>query len=166
MRKTERPLSEMTSEEITKIPGIGKSSVEKITELINTGAMSRLDSYKAKTPDGIIEILGIRGIGPSKVKGIWKQMGIESPGELLYACNENRLIEASGFGMKTQQDVKQKLEYYLESKGKWLYAKIEPQVKAIVELLKELGATQVDVVGEYAPTMPNCTLTGISVFRR
>ncbi len=110
LRKFEQPLSELKQSEIEAIIGIGKSSAEKITELIDTGKMDRLEYYQEKTPVGIQELLSIRGLGPGKVRTIWRDLGIESPGELLYACNENRLIEARGFGMKTQDDVKQKIE--------------------------------------------------------
>ena len=48
-------------------------------------------NYLEKTPPGILEMLGIKGIGPKKIATIWKEMEIESLGELLYACNENRL---------------------------------------------------------------------------
>lgn len=149
LRKFEQPLSDLSDQEIAEIKGIGKSSVEKIRQMLNTGEMERLEKYRSKTPDGIVEILGIRGIGPSKVRAIWKEMGIETPGELLYACNENRLIEASGFGLKTQADVKSKLEYYLASKDKWLYARVEPVVDAILEILRE-HSEKADVAGQYA----------------
>ena len=149
LRKFEQPLSELNDDDISAIKGIGKSSVEKIRELLDSGKMSRLESYKAKTPEGVVEMLGIRGVGPSKVRTIWKDMGIESPGELLYACNENRLIEASGFGLKTQADIKSKIEYYQSSKDKWLYARLEPAVDDILKGLRTHSA-EADVAGEYA----------------
>lgn len=46
------------------------------------------------------------------MKQIWKEMDIESVGELLYACNENRLVAFKGFGVKVQEEIKQKAEYF------------------------------------------------------
>jgi len=155
LRKYERSLSEMDMDEIVNIPGIGKSSAEKIDELIRTDRMNRLENYRDKTPQGVQDLLSIRGLGPGKVRTIWKDLGIESPGELLYACNENRLIEARGFGMKTQSDVKQKIEYYLESRGKWLFARIEPVVLEIIGHLESLGTNvTAEAVGELARKCP------------
>ncbi len=94
LRKFEQPLSELSPDDLGAIPGLGKSSVEKVLEMLSTGRMEKLEKYRSKTPDGIIELLSIRGLGPGKVRTIWKDLQIESPGELLYACNENRLIEA------------------------------------------------------------------------
>lgn len=45
-------------------------------------------------------MLGIKGI-IQKVQLLWKELELESVGELLYACNENRLVELKGFGENT-----------------------------------------------------------------
>ncbi len=61
-------------------------------------------------------------------------MGLESVGELLYACNENRLTLFKGFGEKTQQNVQEAIEYYLLNQGSFLYAQLEeifPQIESL-----------------------------------
>ena len=65
-------------------------------------------------------MLGIKGLGLKKT-AVWEDLSIESPGELLYACNENRLVALKGFGAKTQKNIQEQLEYYLKSKGKHHY---------------------------------------------
>jgi DNA polymerase (family 10) len=62
-------------------------------------------------------MLQIKGIGPKKISTIWKEMEIESIGELLYACNENRLLLYKGFGEKTQKNIADNIEFYLKSQG-------------------------------------------------
>lgn len=51
-------------------------------------------------------------------------MELESIGELLYACQENRLKLYKGFGEKTQQNVLESIEFYLRNKGNFLYAQL------------------------------------------
>ncbi|MFT7606355.1 MAG: DNA polymerase (family 10), partial [Saprospiraceae bacterium] len=119
LRKLEIPLNEMPDDELAGIKGIGKTIVSKIRELEQTGSLEALDKYKAMTPVGVQEMLKIKGFGPKKVRVIWKDLGAESIGELLYACNENRLVELNGFGQKTQEDLKNKLVYFLNSKNKF-----------------------------------------------
>jgi DNA polymerase (family 10) len=65
-------------------------------------------------------------------------MEIESLGELLYACNENRLLLYKGFGAKTQQNVKEAIEFYMSQAGKMLYAEAEKQAPALEEYLKTI----------------------------
>lgn len=148
LRKLDRPLSEMTDEEIGKIKGVGKAIVGKIRELLEGGQMATLERYKAETPPGIQEMLGIKGFGPKKIKAIWKELEVQSIGELLYAVNENRLIELNGFGQKTQEDLRQKLEYFQRSKNKYHYASLEaPATELLTQLEQRFPGVAVSWTG-------------------
>ena len=83
-----------------------------------------LDKLIAETPKGIIEMLSIKGIGPKKISTIWKELEVETIGELLYACNENRLLLYKGFGEKTQNNIRDSIEFYLSNQGSYLYAQV------------------------------------------
>ncbi|RYE56515.1 MAG: DNA polymerase/3'-5' exonuclease PolX, partial [Sphingobacteriales bacterium] len=126
-------LRDKSLEEIGQIDGLGKSLSGKVWELLQTGEMLDLQSTLAKTPEGIVEMLRIKGIGPKKIGVIWKDLGIESIGELYYACNENRLIEAKGFGLKTQDEIRKIIEFKMAAEGKFLYAQAEPLVNKLFE---------------------------------
>ncbi len=119
------PISNMSPDEISGIEGVGKGIQVKILDLLSKNSFEELEDLRKKTPEGVIEMLGIKGIGPKKVALLWKELGIESTGELLYACNENRLVELKGFGEKTQQQIKHSIEYAAGNEGKYLYAVIE-----------------------------------------
>ena len=69
-------------------------------------------------------MISIKGLGPKKINTVWKEMEIETIGELLYACLENRLRDFKGFGAKTQQSIAENIEFYLRNKGNFLYAQI------------------------------------------
>ena len=102
-----------------------------------------------KTPPGILEMLSIKGIGPKKISTIWKELDIETLGELLYACNENRLTLYKGFGEKTQQNIKESIEFYMGSLGSFLYQQIETYAAAIDEKLKsQFAKDQFILTGE------------------
>lgn len=124
LRKLEGNLAEMPLNDLASIPGVGVAIADKIKELMATGEMDALKKYQQITPQGIQEMLSIKGLGPKKVKQIWKEMNITTVGELLYACNENRLVAYKGFGIKVQEEIRQKTEYFLDSTGKFLYAHI------------------------------------------
>jgi len=136
-------ISTKNLEEIEQIDGLGKSTASKVWELLQTGTMTDLQNILANTPEGIVEMLGIKGIGPKKIVVIWKDLGIENIGELYYACNENRLIEAKGFGLKTQEEIKKVIEFKMAAQGKFLYAQSETLVQNLsAELL--LWLTQLE----------------------
>src|SRR5256885_4239880 len=121
IEKLPAPLAEMPVEKIAAIKGFGESTAKKIREIVTTGELKALREYIEITPPGIIEMLNIKGIGPKKISTIWKEMGVESIGELLYACEENRLLMYKGFGAKTQDTVRESIEFYQRSQGSHLY---------------------------------------------
>lgn len=124
-------LSTQPSSDIDKIDGIGKGIAAKIIELLETGSLKELEDILLLTPPGIVEMLGIKGIGPKKIGIIWHDLQIDTVGELYYACNENRLIEAKGFGLKTQEDIKKVIEFKMAANGKFLYAHVEGVIHQI-----------------------------------
>ena len=136
LRKLDRPLSDMTVSEMTSIPGIGASAAAKIQDLITKGTMEPLETLKAKTPEGIQQLLSIKGMGPKKIRVIWDALGVETPAELLYACNENRLVNLPGFGYKTQEDLKSKITYFLDSMHRYLYGVIDKDLDQFYEKWK------------------------------
>ncbi|MCB9300876.1 MAG: DNA polymerase/3'-5' exonuclease PolX [Lewinellaceae bacterium] len=138
LRALDTPLADMNEEDIAAIKGVGSAISGKIRELLETGKMQTLEKYKAKTPEGIQEMLNIKGFGPKKIMAVWQGLGVESVGELLYAVNENRLVELKGFGKKTQEELKKQLEYYQRSKNKFHYAALEAEAAELESAVKIL----------------------------
>ncbi|MGH2646548.1 MAG: helix-hairpin-helix domain-containing protein [Ginsengibacter sp.] len=93
-------LQTLSAEKNFSINGIGEAIGKKILELTGSGKMKSLEELLSKTPEGILEMMNIKGIGPKKISIIWKEMNVENIGELLYACHENRLSLLKGFGKK------------------------------------------------------------------
>jgi len=148
LRKVEPPLADKSDAEIKEIKGVGNAIAGKIQELLTSGKMATLEKYRAQTPPGVVEMLDVNGFGPKKVRSVWQDMGIESIGELWYACNENRLVEYKGFGLKTQEDLKTKLEYFLRSRDQLHYDAAEEEADfAISRLSGKLPGAQFAVVG-------------------
>jgi DNA polymerase (family 10) len=95
-------------------------------------------------------MLHIKGLGPKKIATIWKEMEIESVGELLYACQENRLLLFKGFGEKTQQNVREAIEFRLRHVGSHLYADIEAYALLLdAQLKKAFPAEQWALTGDF-----------------
>ncbi len=140
---------ELDQATLDKKQGIGKSIAAKILELRDTGTIAVLDELMAITPPGLLEILKIKGLGGKKVGVIWRELGIENIGELLYACNENRLAKLKGFGEKTQESVIQSIVYYQSNQGKFRYAAVADVADEMIGLLKTaLPNAKIDLCGD------------------
>jgi DNA polymerase (family X) len=150
IEKLPMQLKDTPREKLFSIKGIGESTGKKVIELLDTGKLEVLSEYISNTPSGVIEMLNIKGIGPKKINTIWKEMEIESLGELLYACNENRLTLFKGFGEKTQTNVQEAIEFYFLNQGKFLYAQLDEIFPQIDNYLKKLFSPgKVAVTGKY-----------------
>jgi DNA polymerase (family X) len=139
-----------TQQDIESIEGIGKSISKFIFELIQHGSAKEQDELIQRTPVGVIDMLGVKGLGPKKVASIWKELNIESVGELLYACNENRLCTLKGFGSKTQDSVKLSIEFKMANSSKKHYAAVEPFLNSLLENIRKAAPKiKVDIVGDF-----------------
>ena len=146
IEKLPSPLAEMPVDKIFSIRGIGEATGKKIIEQIETGELQVLSEILEKTPPGVIEMLKIKGIGPKKIATIWKDLEVETLGELLYACNENRLMLYKGFGEKTQQNIKEGIEFYLGTLGSYLYQQIEQFATNVDVKMKALFSNETFIV--------------------
>ena len=97
------PLSKLVEEKrLGDIKGIGDALQQKITELVTTGKLKYYDELKASVPPGLVEMLGIPGVGPKKVIALHDKLGIESIEQLEAACKAGKVATLEGFGEKTQ----------------------------------------------------------------
>lgn len=137
--KFPKKLDGLSLQELESLEGVGKSIAQKIYELNTSGSMEELNELIQQTPPGVLSMLQIKGLGPKKVQSIWKEMNIESVGELHYACIENRLIEAKGFGSKTQEEILKNIEFLQNAEGKYLYAAVETLATSILDVFMQAG---------------------------
>lgn len=133
----EAKLADMDDATMRNSKGIGASTSAKIREILDTGKLMQLEEIMNRTPSGVLDIMQIKGLGPKKVRTIWQEMGIESVGELEYACHENRLAAFKGFGQKTQEAVLQNIAFIRNSQGFQLWASVEATAQNWIARLKQ-----------------------------
>lgn len=144
-------LEGLTKDQLQEIKGLGKSMAEVIVALDETGTAPILEELLAKTPEGLLEVLQIKGLGPKKIKVLWKELNITSTHELMEACHSGQVARLKGFGEKTQQGIITAMEYLEANRSKWLYADLEPTVEALQQDLEQkFGVGKVAVTGDYA----------------
>lgn len=132
------PLDALNPTQLQELPGIGKSIAEAIVQIRESGTHPFLDGLLEKTPQGIIELLKIKGLGPKKIKSLWQELEITSTHELMEACQSGRVAKIKGFGEKTQESIIQKLEFNAANKGKWLFADIDHEGALVMSALKKV----------------------------
>lgn len=162
LRKMDIPLMEMEPQEWKQLKGIGTAIAEKLAEIKNSGTFQTMEHFREKTPPGVQTMLRIKGLGPKKVKSIWKELNIESPGELAYACGENRLIELKGFGAKIQEDILKSIAFFDSNQKYFLFSTLEREALHYVSLLRNLNPNaRIEFTGALRRALP--VLEGIDL---
>jgi len=133
---------------LEEIPGVGKNIAEKIEEYLKTGKIKYYQQFKKKLPLKLDELVRVEGIGPRKAKMLYQKLGIRDLKTLEKAARAHKIANLFGFGEKTEKNILEGIAFLKKSKGRFLLGEILPQVKEILERLKELkGGGQISVAG-------------------
>src|SRR5262249_27413073 len=95
-------LGRLTAKELQRIEGIGKSTADKIRELLETGKVAKLEALRQKHPPGVVALLRIQGLGPKALKRLRAELGVESIDDLRAVLTAHKLRELPGFGQKSE----------------------------------------------------------------
>lgn len=129
-------LGDLTLEAILEQESVSSSTLKFIKEISNTGTLQRWEELNAATPQGIREIMSLRGIGPKKVNALWRQLDIDSLAALQRACEEGTIAQLPGFGLKTQATIQASIAFKIQQAGKFHYATALPYATALEQALR------------------------------
>lgn len=147
----------------TKVAGIGEGLRGAIQEFLDTGTIAQHQELAAKVPPAVLELLEVPGVGPKKALVIHNELGVNSVGELEYACRENRLLTLKGFGKALQEKILAGIEQIKSNAGKCRLDEARARAEKIQEELKtHLGkkaeVIQVGALGRHAEVVENLEL--------
>ena len=96
----------VVSGDIYELKGIGKGLGSAISQAVGEGVWpSDWIELHENTPNGLIEMLGIPGVGPKKIKMLHDELGVMSVADLQDVCVKNEVAPMKGFGAKSQQKI-------------------------------------------------------------
>jgi DNA polymerase (family X) len=111
----------LRSGELAKTPGIGPATVAVIRDLVETGDSSYLERLRESTPEGLLDMLRIPGLGPAKIHQIYRGLGIETVRELEEAARDGRVAKLQRFGPKTAEKILKGIAFLRETGARVLF---------------------------------------------
>jgi len=134
-----RDIDELAHDDaLTAIPGIGRDLSAKIMEYIETGTIRYLDELREETPDVLLEMLRIPGVGPKTSRLIYEELGVKSLEDLALAAREHRLQLLPKIREKTEENILKGIEFLERSGGRIPLGTAYPLASRIVSSLSEL----------------------------
>ncbi len=87
------------------VPGIGKDLAGKIQEYLASGKVEYLEGLRKEIPGGVIELMGIHGVGPKTAKLLYEQAGVDSVEKLEEQARAGKLAHLPGVRAKTVENI-------------------------------------------------------------
>ena len=102
---TEDPQELLEAGTLAEVPGIGPGLVSAIAEIVHGGRLAQLDELKHEFPPGLLDLFRLPGLGPKRIRTLFRELGVGSPADLERACRSGAVAALPGFGAKTEQKI-------------------------------------------------------------
>jgi DNA polymerase (family 10) len=153
-----QPLAEIAARgggaELQKIPGIGKSISGQIIEIIRTGTSAYFEELKEETPETVLDLRRVSGVGLKTSQLLYRDFGIKSLEELKDFAEGGGLESVTGLGEKTAERIKKSLARIESERGMMRLNDALELARSIIERLagKDEGAfasgARIECVGQ------------------
>lgn len=129
---------------LREISGVGGALEQHLGELFETGKVAEWVAKKKDLPDGMFELLILRGVGPKTAFKLSKQFKINDREDALKiikkAAKAGKIQELPGFGEKSEKDILDSIEDLKHSKSekqRMLLSHAEEIAGRVVTYLRE-----------------------------
>ena len=135
---------------LEELPGIGADLAGKIGKLCRTGELPLLGQLTRKTPESLVAMLRIPGVGPKRAKLIYQKLHVRSLSELERAARAGRLAELRGMGKTLEQVILRGIGQEKAHIARMPLADAEAYIRPLVERLRALPEVQeLEVAGSF-----------------
>lgn len=127
---------------LKSIEGIGEGIASKIEELFLTGKIKSYEELKKKMPIDLDRLSRIEGLGPKKIKVLYKKLKIKSVKDLEKSANSGRIRKLSGFGEKSEEKILKGISFSRSYSGRFILGHVLPLVSTIEKRLASLDCVE------------------------
>lgn len=143
-----KDVAQLTENELTAIPGIGKDLAGKIREFISTGAVKTHRELKEEIPESLIMLIAIPGLGPKTAKLLHDKLNIASMDDLERLAHEHKLSGLPGIKDKTEKNILKGIEMIRRGKERQPIGKVLPLADEIRRhMLKTAPLKELEIAG-------------------
>ena len=107
------PLKEIAEKEgvagLQEIPGVGKAIAGKVIDLLERGTFDAWERLIAETPESVLDLTEIPGIGPKTAALLHQHFKVSSLSDLKTFVAAGGLSSVDGIGPKTAEKIKEAL---------------------------------------------------------
>jgi DNA polymerase (family 10) len=146
LRDTAEDIAVIAAEDrLEDLPGIGKSTAEKIREYLKTGTFAKYEEQRRGLPDELIQMLRIPGMGPKGLALIHSELHVDSFEALEEAIDSGRVAELPGMGPKKAENILKGIRLLQQAAGRiplGIALPIAEEIRASVRKFKAVGRVE------------------------
>ena len=145
------PAASLASEgRLDELPGIGADLAGKICTILDTGTLPLLHELAAKTPESLVQMLRIPGLGPKRAKQIYETLGVTTLDALEAAARTGRLRELPGIKETIERKILGGIATLRGHGGRWRLAEADAYLKPLLAHLEASPAVaRLEVAGSH-----------------
>lgn len=117
--------------------GIGPATLAVISDLVATGDSGYHEQLRESTPEGLLEMLRVPGLGTTKIHQIHQGLHIETVQDLEAAAKDGRLAALPRFGTKTADKILKGIAFLKETGAYVLYPHAASEARRLVSAVRE-----------------------------
>ena len=102
---------------LEEIHGIGPHIASVIGELLDTGTSDALERLRKRFPVDVAGLLAVEGVGTKTLRQLWRELGVETVGDLDRALDEERVQALPGFGARRVARLRRAVGIHLRGRG-------------------------------------------------
>ena len=143
IREHTGPIEELAADgedAVATIDGVGDAISAKVVEYIETGEIEELTELREELPVDIGALTRVEGVGPKTVGTLYEALGITTLDELAAAAEAGRIQEVSGFGAKTEANIRENVAFAREVQGRERLGDARPLAEDALAYLRGLDA--------------------------
>lgn len=133
---------------LVAMQGVGESMAEKIEEYIKTGKIKYFEELKKKTPIDVSSLTAIEGLGPKKIKALYRKLNIRTVDDLEKEAKAGKIRTLDGFGKKTEENIIKGIHFFKQSGGRMILGAAYILAEKIKEEIGKIkGVLKIDIAG-------------------
>jgi DNA polymerase (family 10) len=145
-----QPLKDMVAagEDLTELPGVGKSVAKYIGEFLTSGSISRLEEVSAEFPRSLVQLMRLDGVGPKKARKLFEELDVRTVDDLAAELEAGRVQTLDGFGVKSAAKIIDAIEDHKKHTGRFQIRETERLIAGLLEHMQSApGVARIELAG-------------------
>jgi DNA polymerase (family X) len=151
--------------DLRDIPGVGEAISSKAIELVTSGRLEYFEKLKQSTPEGVLELMEVPGIGPRTAGRLAGELGITSVDALEAALRSGSAEGLPGIGKKTALTLLKEIETRRSRDVRRPIGEVLPLAGRILGQLRDVrGVSRLSAAGSvrrFVETVGDVDLLGV-----